>query len=156
MSDVKDAWWKPVALLMFVLAFGMDLLVWHYSGGWEFPAIIERMILGFTLAFGMTAFAILLVSLGAVHQHMRWQEQIIGLILLTGLGLSLTNWQMGGSIEDMVQGAVILLSGLTAMLAAVGLVFGLLLALVTGREYVPDPLLEMNSTQGDVSIELED
>ena len=51
---------------------------------------------------------------------------------------------------------VILLSGITAMLAAVGLVFGLLLALVTGREHIPDTVLEMDSTHGDVSLELED
>ena len=42
------------------------------------------------------------------------------------------------------------------MLAAVGLVFGLLLALVTGREHVPDPLLDLDSTGGDVSLELDD
>jgi hypothetical protein len=51
---------------------------------------------------------------------------------------------------------VMLFSGMTAMLAAVGLVFGLLLALVTGREHVPDPLLDLDSTGGDVSLELDD
>ena len=50
---------------------------------------------------------------------------------------------------------VIMLAGATAMLAASGLVFGLLLALVTGRELIPDPLLDMDSTGGDVSVELE-
>ena len=55
----------------------------------------------------------------------------------------------------MRQGGVILLSGLTGMLTALGLVFGLLLALVTGREHTTDPLLDMESTDGDVSIELE-
>ena len=156
MSEEKDAWWGPVALLMLLIAFGMDLLVWQLSGGVEFSFIVERVILGFTLAFGFTSFALLLVSLGAVHRHVRWQEQVIGLFLLTGLGLSLTNWQMGGSFDAMLDEGVILLSGVTAMLAAVGLVFGLLLALVTGREHVPDPLLQMESTRGDVSIELED
>ena len=63
---------------------------------------------------------------------------------------------MEGSVDAMRDGGVILLSGITAMLAAVGLVFGLLLALVTGREHAPDPLLEMDSTHGDVSLELED
>ena len=156
MTEERDAWWGPVALLMLLIAFSMDLLVWQLSGGTEFSSIIERAILGFTLAFGLTSFALLLISLGAVHSHVRWQEQVVGLFLLTGLGLSLTNWQMEGSVDAIRDEGVILLSGITAMLAAVGLVFGLLLALVTGREHTPDPLLEMDSTHGDVSLELED
>ena len=156
MTEERDAWWGPVALLMLVIAFGMDLLVWQLSGGVEFSLIAERIILGFTLAFGMTSFALLLVSLGAVHRHVRWHEQVVGLLLLTGLGLSLSNWQVEGSFDAMRHEGVILLSGITAMLAAVGLVFGLLLALVTGREHTPDPLLQMESTGGDVSIEIED
>ena len=156
MTEERDAWWGPVALLMLLIAFSMNLLVWQLSGGTEFSSIIERAILGFTLAFGLTSFALLLISLGAVHSHVRWQEQVVGLFLLTGLGLSLTNWQMEGSVDAMRDEGVILLSGITAMLAAVGLVFGLLLALVTGREHTPDPLLEMDSTHGDVALELED
>ena len=156
MTEERDAWWGPVALLMLLIAFSMDLLVWQLSGGTEFSSIMERAILGFTLAFGLTSFALLLISLGAVHSHVRWQEQVVGLFLLTGLGLSLTNWQMEGSFDAMRDEGVILLSGITAMLAAVGLVFGLLLALVTGREHTPDPLLELDSTHGDVSLELED
>ena len=156
MTEERDAWWGPVALLMLVIAFGMDLLVWQLSGGVEFSLIAERIILGFTLAFGLTSFALLLVSLGALHRHVRWHEQVVGLLLLTGLGLSLSNWQVEGSFDAMRHEGVILLSGITAMLAAVGLVFGLLLALVTGREHTPDPLLQMESTGGDVSIEIED
>ena len=156
MTEERDAWWGPVALLMLLIAFSMDLLVWQLSGGTEFSSIIERAILGFTLAFGLTSFALLLISLGAVHSHVRWQEQVVGLFLLTGLGLSLTNWQMEGSFDAMRDEGVILLSGITAMLAAVGLVFGLLLALVTGREHTPDPLLDLDSTHGDVALELED
>ena len=131
MTEERDAWWGPVALLMLVIAFGMDLLVWQLSGGVEFSLIAERIILGFTLAFGLTSFALLLVSLGAVHRHVSWNEQVVGLLLLTGLGLSLSNWQVEGSFDAMRYEGVILLSGITAMLAAVGLVFGLLLALVT-------------------------
>ncbi len=156
MTEERDAWWGPVALLILLIAFSMDLLVWQLSGGTEFSSIVERMVLGFTLAFGVTSLGLLLISLGAVHRHVRWQEQVIGLFLLAGLGLSLTNWQMEGSFDAMRDEGVILLSGITAMLAAVGLVFGLLLALVTGREHNPDPLLQMESTGGDVSIELED
>ena len=155
-NEERESWWGPVALSMFLIAFSMNLLVWQLSGGTEFSLIVERMILGFTLAFGLTSFALLLISLGAVHRHVRWQEQVMGLLLLTGLGLSVTNWQMDGSFAAMRDEGVILLSGITAMLAALGLVFGLLLALVTGREHTPDPLLQMESTHGDVSIELED
>ena len=156
MTEERDAWWGPVALLMLLIAFSMDLLVWQRSGGTEFSSIVERVLLGFTLAFGVTSLGLLLISLGAVHRHVRWQEQVIGLLLLAGLGLSLANWQMEGSFDAMRDEGVILLSGITAMLAAVGLVFGLLLALVTGREHDSDPLLQMESTGGDVSIELED
>ena len=156
MTEKRDSWWGQIALLMLLLAFSMDLLVWQLSGGVEFSSIIERMLLGFTLAFGITSFALLLISIGAVHQHVRWKEQVVGLFLLAGLGLSLSNWQMDGSLDAMRSEGVMLFSGITAMLAAVGLVFGLLLALVTGREHVPDPLLELDSTGGDVSVELDD
>ena len=156
MTEKRDSWWGQIALLMLLLAFSMDLLVWQLSGGVEFSSIIERMLLGFTLAFGITSFALLLISIGAVHQHVRWKEQVVGLFLLAGLGLSLSNWQMDGSLDTMRSEGVMLFSGITAMLAAVGLVFGLLLALVTGREHVPDPLLELDSTGGDVSVELDD
>jgi len=156
MSEVKDSWWRPVALLLILIALSMDLLVWNFSGGIEFSSIFNQFALGFTLALGLTSFALLLVSIGSVHQYARWKEQIIGLILISGLGLSLYNWQIGGSLEEMQRGSVILLAGVSAMLAASGLIFGLLLALVTGREHTPDPLLEMESTRGDVPLELED
>ncbi|MDP6324891.1 MAG: hypothetical protein QF722_02465 [Candidatus Thalassarchaeaceae archaeon] len=156
MTEERDSWWGPIALLMLLIAFSMDLLVWQLSGGVEFSSIGERLILGFSLAFGITSFALLLISVGALHQHARWKEQVVGLILLSGLALCLTHWQMDGSIENMRSEGVMLFSGMTAMLAAVGLVFGLLLALVTGREHTPDPLLEMDSTGGDVSVELDD
>ncbi len=156
MTERRESWWGPIALLMLLLAFSMDLLVWQLSGGGEVSSILERMLLGFTLAFGITSFALLLISIGALHQHVRWKEQVVGLTLLTGLGLSLSNWQMDGSLESLRGEGVMLFSGMTAMLAAVGLVFGLLLALVTGREHVPDPLLDLDSTGGDVSLELDD
>ena len=156
MTEQRDAWWGPIALLMLLLAFSMDLLVWQLSGGVEISTILERLLLGFTLAFGSTSFALLMISIGALHQHVRWKEQVVGLTLLTGLGLSLSNWQMDGSLESLRGEGVMLFSGMTAMLAAVGLVFGLLLALVTGREHVPDPLLDLDSTGGDVSLELDD
>jgi len=156
MTERRESWWGPIALLMLLLAFSMDLLVWQLSGGVELSSILERMLLGFTLAFGITSFALLLISIGALHQHVRWKEQVVGLTLLTGLGLSLSNWQMDGSLQSLRGEGVMLFSGMTAMLAAVGLVFGLLLALVTGREHVPDPLLDLDSTGGDVSLELDD
>ena len=156
MTEQRESWWGPVALLMLLLAISMDLFVWQVSGGVEFSSIVERILLGFTLAFGITSFALLVVSIGAIHRHVRWKEQIVGLFLLAGLGLSLSNWQMDGSLDAMRSEGVMLFSGITAALAAVGLVFGLLLALVTGREHVPDPLLDMDSTGGDVSVELDD
>ena len=156
MTGQRESWWGPMALLMLLLAFSMDLLVWQLSGGVELSSILERMLLGFTLAFGITCFALLMISIGAIHQHVRWKEQVAGLTLLAGLGLSLSNWQMDGSLESLRGEGVMLFSGMTAVLAAVGLVFGLLLALVTGREHVPDPLLDMDSTGGDVSLELDD
>ncbi len=156
MTEQRESWWGPVALLMLLLAISMDLFVWQVSGGVEFSSIVERILLGFTLAFGITSFALLVVSIGAIHRHVRWKEQVVGLFLLAGLGLSLSNWQMNGSWDAMRSEGVMLFSGITAALAAVGLVFGLLLALVTGREHVPDPLLDMESTGGDVSVELDD
>ena len=154
MTQQKGNWWKPVALLMLVIAIGMDLLVWQLSGGVEFSTIAEEAIRGFILAFGGTSIALLMISLGSLHRHSQWKEQIAGLVCLSVVALYLAHSEYGKSIDGMREGGAILLSGLTAMLTAVGLVFGLLLALVTGREHVADPLLEMESTGGDVSIEL--
>ena len=75
------------------------------------------------------------------------------MLILTVIGFYAAFHLYDGAIEDIREGGVILLSGLTAMLTAIGLVFGLLLALVTGREHFTDPLLEMESTGGDVDIE---
>ena len=33
MTEKRDSWWGPVALLILLIAFSMDLLVWHLSGG---------------------------------------------------------------------------------------------------------------------------
>ena len=155
MSDKKDAWWGPVSFLTILIAICMDLVVLNYSGGSEFSSVLSRIILGFTMSFGVTCLALLLVSLGAIHKHARWKEQVIGLTILSGLALYATYWQMDGSIDLLRADGVILLTGATAMLAAFGLVFGLLLALVTGRKHIPDPLIEMESTGGDVPVELE-
>mgnify|MGYP001242162711 FL=1 len=155
MTQTKHSWWRPVALLMLVIAIGMDLLVWQLSGGTEFSKILDEMIRGFMLAFGGTSVALLTISLGSVHRHAQWKEQIFGLLLLSVIVFFLAYSQYDGSFEEMRRGGVILLSGFSAMLAAIGLVFGLLLALVTGREHFADPLLQMESTGGDVSIDLE-
>ena len=153
MTQSKDAWWRPVALLMLVFAIGMDLLVWQLSGGVKISMIVEQVINGFILAFGGTSLVLLAMSLGSVHQHAQWKEQIFGLLVLTVIGFYAAFHLYNGASEDIREGGVILLSGLTAMLTAIGLVFGLLLALVTGREHFTDPLLEMESTGGDVDIE---
>jgi hypothetical protein len=154
MTQTKDAWWRPVGLLMLTIVIGMDLLVWQLSGGTHFSTIAEQMIRGFILAFGGTSVALLTMSLGSVHRHAQWREQIFGLLLLSGIAFLLVHSQYDGSFEEIRKGGVMLLSGLTAMLAAIGLVFGLLLALVTGREHEADPLLEMESSGGDVPINL--
>ena len=153
MTQSKDTWWRPVALLMLVFAIGMDLLVWQLSGGVKISMIVEHVINGFILAFGGISLVLLAMSLGSVHQHAQWKEQIFGLLLLTVIGFYAAFHLYNGAIEYIREGGVILLSGLTAMLTAIGLVFGLLLALVTGREHFTDPLLEMESTGGDVDIE---
>tara|TARA_B100001778_G_scaffold316859_1_gene304096 strand:+ start:3655 stop:4125 length:471 start_codon:yes stop_codon:yes gene_type:complete len=153
MTQSKDAWWRPVALLMLVFAIGMDLLVWQLSGGVKISMIVEQVINGFILAFGGTSLVLLAMSLGSVHQHAQWKEQIFGLLVLTVIGFYAAFHLYDGASEYIREGGVILLSGLTAMLTSIGLVFGLLLALVTGREHFTDPLLEMESTGGDVDIE---
>ena len=153
MTQSKDTWWRPVALLMLVFAIGMDLLVWQLSGGVKISMIVEQVINGFILAFGGTSLVLLAMSLGSVHQHAQWKEQTFGLLVLTVIGFYAAFHLYDGASEYIREGGVILLSGLTAMLTSIGLVFGLLLALVTGREHFTDPLLEMESTGGDVDIE---
>ncbi|MBN17813.1 MAG: hypothetical protein CMB37_06635 [Euryarchaeota archaeon] len=155
MSGNKDSWWGPIGLLLFLIAIGMDLLVWNFSGGVEIYSIVQNMIIGFTLAFGMTSLALLVVSLSAVHKHMRWQEQVLGLAVFTILGISLAYWSLEESTQSLRENGAILIAGLIAMLAAIGLVFGLLLALITGRTHEPDLLISLKSTDGDVEIELE-
>ena len=154
MSESNDSWWGPIGLLMFLIAIGMDLLVWNFSGGGDMLLILNNIIIGFTLTFGMTTLALLVVSLASVHKHMRWQEQIIGLTIFTLFGMSITYWLLDGSIDSIRENGTIIIAGLTAALAATGLVFGLLLALITGRTHADDPLIAMKSTDGDVEIEL--
>tara|TARA_B100001996_G_C18566353_1_gene556696 strand:- start:405 stop:875 length:471 start_codon:yes stop_codon:yes gene_type:complete len=154
MSENNDSWWGPIGLLMFLIAIGMDLLVWNFSGGADMLLILNNIIIGFTLTFGMTTLALLVVSLASVHKHMRWQEQIIGLTAFTLFGMSITYWLLDGSIDSIRENGTIIIAGLTAALAATGLVFGLLLALITGRTHADDPLIAMKSTDGDVEIEL--
>ena len=101
MTQKKDAWWKPVALLMLVIAFGMDLLVWQLSGGVEFSTIAQEAIRGFILAFGGTSIALLTISLGSLHRHSQWKEQITGLLLLSVIALYLAYSEYGRSIDGM-------------------------------------------------------
>ena len=74
MTQSKDTWWRPVALLMLVFAIGMDLLVWQLSGGVKISMIVEHVINGFILAFGGISLVLLAMSLGSVHQHAQWKE----------------------------------------------------------------------------------
>ena len=70
MTEKRDSWWGPVALQMLLLAFSMDLLVWQLSGGTEFSLIIERMLIGFSLAFGITSLAhYWLQSVPSINTH---------------------------------------------------------------------------------------
>ena len=155
-AEDKGPWWRLIGLLLLLILAGMDLLVWQLSGGTDVLAAFENMLLGAALAFGLASLALLLVTLGAVHRHARWREQVFGLALFAGLGLSYAANEMGDSIDALRPGAGMLLAGLSAALAATGLIFGLLLALVTGREHVPDPLHDLQSTGGDVSMDIED
>ena len=160
-SNDSGPWWKIIAVLMLLLFVGMDLIVWQFSGGVEISSLANDFIIGLALAFGITSLVLLLVSLATMHRHMPWKEQIVGLALMSSLGLSLTAWLLEGDIGS-TEGAIsairmegaMLINGLTAALAASMLVLGLLLALVTGRQYQADPLLEMDSTVGDVEIEI--
>ena len=155
-AEDKGPWWRLIALLLVLILVAMDLLVWQFSGGADVLDAFRNMMIGAALAFGLACLALLLVSLGTMHRHMRWREQVFGLALFTGLGLSAAAWQLGDSISTLREQAGMLLVGLSAALAASGLVLGLLLALVTGRKHVSDPLLDMHSTGGDVSLEIED
>jgi hypothetical protein len=155
-AEDRGPWWRLIALLLVLILVAMDLLVWQFSGGTDVADAFRDMMIGAALAFGLACLALLLVSLGTLHRHMRWREQVFGLALFAGLGLSAAAWQLGDSIAALREQAGILLVGLSAAMAASGLVLGLLLALVTGRQHVADPLLDMHSTGGDVSLEIED
>lgn len=152
-AEDKGPWWRLIAALLACIVLGMDLLVWQLSGGTDLGGAGGRMLLGAALAFGLACLAFLLVSLAALHRHMRWREQVFGLTLFSGLGLSLSIWRTGDAIDLLRPEGGMLLAGLTAALAATGLVLGLLLALVTGRTHQTDPLLEMRSTGGEVPLE---
>ncbi|MEE3082698.1 MAG: hypothetical protein VX320_01240 [Candidatus Thermoplasmatota archaeon] len=160
-SHESGPWWKITAALMLLLLLGMDLLVWQFSGGVKISSVSTDFIIGLTLAFGVTSLVLLLVSIATFHRHMQWKEQFVGLALMSSLGLSLTAWLLEndtGSSEGAINAirleSAMLINGLSAALAASILVLGLLLALITGRQHQQDPLLEMESTLGDVEIEI--
>jgi len=158
-AEDQGPWWRLIAMLLLLIIIGMDLVAWQLSGGANISEVLGNFLVGLTLAFTMTSVGLLLVSLAALHRHMRWQEQVIGLTLLSTIGLAITSSiiQSDGqstidALDAMRTEGGMILNGMTATLAAVGLVLGLLLALVTGREHAPDPLLEMESTGGDVAL----
>ncbi len=160
-AEDTGPWWKIIAALILLMILGMDFFVWQYSTDVSISSVSNDFIVGLTLAFGITSLVLLLVSLAAIHPHVEWKGQIIGLALMSALGLSLTAWLLEadtGSSEAAINAirleSAMLINGLTAVLAAFMLVLGLLLALVTGRQHQQDPLLEMNSTMGDVEIEI--
>ena len=129
-ADDRGPWWRLIALLLVLILIAMDLLVWQFSGGTDVLDAFRDMMNGAALAFGLASLALLLVSLGTLHRHMRWREQVFGLALFTGLGLSAAAWQLGDSISTLREQAGMLLVGLSAALAASGLVLGLLLGVV--------------------------
>ena len=160
-SNDSGPWWKITAVLMLLILLGMNLLLWQLSGGVKISSVTNDFIIGLTLAFGITCLVLLLISLATIHRHMQWKAQFIGLALMSSLGLSLTAWLLevdtgssDGAINAIRLESAMLINGLSAALAASMLVLGLLLALITGRQYQQDPLLEMESTMGDVEIEI--
>ena len=73
-SNDSGPWWKIIALLMLLLLIGMDLVVWQFSGGVNFQSLSSDLIIGFTLAFGITSLVLFLISLATIHRHMQWKE----------------------------------------------------------------------------------
>ncbi len=150
--------WRWVFSTLIGLAIAIDVTAWYLRGEIDPSSILSRVLLGLVLGLGLTASGLLLVTISAVHREMRAVEQIIGLAIAAGLGLSLAGWMieggigasasgMDGILEESRIGAAMLLNGLFAGLTAAGLVFGLLLALVTGRPMEKDPLLDLESTE---------
>ena len=150
--------WRWLFSTLIGLAIAIDVIAWYLKGEIDPSSVVSRVLLGLVLGLGLTASVLLLVTISAVHREMRALEQIIGLAIAAGLGLSLGGWMIEGGIgtsssgidgilEEVRIGAAMLLNGLFAGLTAVGLVFGLLLALVTGRPMEKDPLLDLESTE---------
>ncbi|MDP6907019.1 MAG: hypothetical protein QF440_06335 [Candidatus Thalassarchaeaceae archaeon] len=160
-AEDQGPWWRIIAVMIILIFIGMNLIVWQYSGGANFSEILDDLMMGFILAFGITTLVLLMVSVGSIHRHMHWREQIVGLVLFSALGISLSSWLYEGdmgstdnAIYEIRLGGAMLFNALTAVLAASGLVLGLLLALITGRHHTNDELLELESTQGDVSLQI--
>jgi len=134
-----------VGLLLLVLI--IDLSAIEAGGMPDLGAVLERILLGLGIGLSLASGALLLITLGAMHRHMRAVEQILGLSLALALGLALTHLFGGCDLAaTFSQEGVMLLASASALLTAGGLAFGLLLATVTGRTHPQDPLLEMQST----------
>jgi|GEM_PF-2873634 len=149
--------WRWVFGTLIGLAIAIDVTAWYLRGEIDPSSVLSRALFGLVLALGLSASALLLVTISAIHREMRATEQVIGLAIAAGLGLSLTGWMIEGGFATSISGTenileqariggAMLLNGLFASLTAAGLVFGLLLALVTGRPMEKDPLLELEST----------
>jgi hypothetical protein len=153
-KSIRDSW----RLLLLLVAIISGLLVVDWQLGVDFSAVLaERRILhSLIVAFTTTSGVLFMATVAMAHRHSRVVEQLIGTGIATGFGILLYGvvvsdlawtvpYTQNGVDDQFYLTALRMLGTLLAAFTAFGLVFGMLLALVTGRQPEKDPLLDLES-----------
>lgn len=153
---VRD--WRTLSLVVLTLVVLIFIANVHLEvrGEVEDVDILSRFTHAALISFIFANSALFLMTLALSHKHAKLVEQALGTLLaaiigafLFGLvvdsGMTVTNvatdvW------SQFATGAIRMMITDSAILLALGVSFGVLLTLVTGRENPSDPLLSMETT----------
>ena len=162
--------WQTLALVVLTLILCIFVANIHLEVDDEVSGVDigMRFFHSAIVSFMLTAGLLLMFTLAFAHRQARITEQALGMFLTTVVTALIYRWIIdAGMLLPGVMGDVwsqfsttvlrLLVAGCAGWLA-LGICFGLLLALVSGRRHADDPLLELSSedftaVEGDDSAE---
>tara|TARA_B100001013_G_C24583685_1_gene431730 strand:+ start:492 stop:1013 length:522 start_codon:yes stop_codon:yes gene_type:complete len=155
-GDAKRDWQTlAMVLLMLILCIFVANVHLEVRGEVSNVDIGMRFFHSAIVSFMLTTGMLFTFTLAFAHRQARITEQALGMFLTTVVAALIYGWAIDsgmllpGVVNDIwSQFSTTVLRLLVVECAgwiALGICFGLLLAMVSGREYADDPLLELNS-----------
>ena len=153
--------WRTLTLVVLTLTVFIFIANIHLEvrGEVEDVDILSRFIHSATISFIFVNSALFLITLALSHKHAKLIEQALGTLLAASIGVLLfglfvdSGITVAGVATDVWSqfsiGAIRMMTVDFAILLSLGTSFGILLTLVTGRETLSDPLLELETTSFD-------